>query len=98
MFSTSRGTPINPDNLKQDYQRLVGLAGVPRIRIHDVHHTFTTHALARGANIKAISEAIGHANISIRLRTYAQVLPEQRREVAAKVSAAFFLEPASRAP
>jgi integrase len=66
---------------------------VPHIRIHDVRHTFTTHALAGGANVKAVSEAIGHADISITLRTYAHVLPEQRREVAAKVSAAFFPAP-----
>jgi hypothetical protein len=32
---------------------------------------------------------IGHTDVGITLRTYAHVLPEQRREVAAKVSAAF---------
>ena len=63
------------------------------MRIHDVRHTFTTHALAHGANSKAVSEAIGHADISITLSTYAHGLPEQRREVAAKVSAAFFPAP-----
>jgi integrase len=93
VFCTGLDTPINPDNLKRDYERLIALAGVPRIRIHDVRHTFTTHALAGGANVKAVSEAIGHADISITLRTYAHVLPEQRREVAAKVSAAFFPAP-----
>jgi integrase len=93
VFCTGLGTPIDPDNLKRDYQRLVALAGVPRIRIHDVRHTFTTHALASGANVKAVSEAIGHADSSTTLRTYAHVLPEQRREVAAKVSAAFFPAP-----
>jgi hypothetical protein len=35
----------------------------------------------RGANIKAVSVANGHADSSTRLRTYAHVLPEQRREV-----------------
>jgi integrase len=90
VFCTGLGTPINPDNLKRDYDRLVALAGVPRIRIHDVRHTFTTHALASGANVKAVSEAIGTT-----LRTYAHVLPEQRREVAARISAAFFPAPAA---
>jgi integrase len=93
VFCTGLGTPINPDNLKRDYDRLVALASVPRIRIHDVRHTFTTRALARGANAKAVSEAIGHADVGTTLRTYAHVLPEQRRGVAAKVSAAFFPAP-----
>jgi integrase len=97
VFCTGLGTPIKPDKRKRDYDRLVALAGVPRIRIHDVRHTFTTHALAHGANVKAVSETIGHADVGITLRTYAHVLPEQRREVAAKVSAAFFPVPVTGA-
>ena len=93
VFTCANGGPIHPDNLDRDFHRLIKIAGVPRIRIHDVRHTFTTHALASGANVKAVSEAIGHADISTTLRTYAHVLPEQRREVAAKVSAAFFPAP-----
>ena len=56
VFCTGLGTPINLDNRKRDYERLVALAGMPRMRIHDVRHTFTMHALAHGANIKAVSE------------------------------------------
>jgi Phage integrase family len=62
----------------------------PMIRIHDLRHTFVTLALQAGANSKAVSEMIGHANLSITLAVYAHVLPKQRVDVADKVSAVLF--------
>ena len=90
VFTVANGNPIHPDNLQHDYRRLVRLAGVPYIRIHDLRHTFVTLAYQSGASIKAISEMIGHANIGITLDIYMHVLPEQRIEVSIKVSALLF--------
>lgn len=89
-FASAVGTPINPNNLLRDYYSLLIAAGVPRIRIHDQRHTHVTLALASGANIKAISRRIGHANTSLTLDVYAHVLPEQHTEVADKVGAILF--------
>jgi integrase len=61
----------------------VARADVPRIRIHDLRHTHVTSLLAHGALVKAVSERVGHANVSITLGTYAHVLPAQHAEVAA---------------
>src|SRR5205823_9706634 len=69
VFCTGLGTPINPDNLKVDYDRLVKLAGVPRIRIHDLRHTRITLAIQQGAPIKLVSEEAGHSHVSITLGT-----------------------------
>lgn len=90
IFTAENGNPIHPDNLQHDFRRLVRLAGVPYIRIHDLRHTFVTLAYQSGASIKAISEMIGHANIGITLDIYTHVLPEQRMEVSIKVSALLF--------
>jgi integrase len=90
VFSTGIGTPINPGNLDRDFYRLVGRAGVPRIRIHDLRHTNVTLTLRATADIKAVSQRVGHANVSITLGTYAHVLPDQHQEVAKKVGRALF--------
>jgi len=90
VFAADNGNPINPDNLRRDYDRLVKLAEVPRIRIHDQRHTYVTLALASGANIKAISRHIGHAQSSLTLDVYAHVMPDQHRDVADKVGAILF--------
>jgi integrase len=75
VFTSSGGTPIQPDNLKRDYNRLVKRAGVPRIRIHDLRHTHVTLAIQQGANIKAVSQRVGHRDVSITLSIYAHVMP-----------------------
>src|SRR5579885_2040020 len=77
-----RWQPVNPENVRRDSGRLVKLASVPRIRIHDQPHTHVTLALASGANIKAISRRIGHTQTSLTMDISAHVLPEQHREVA----------------
>lgn len=93
VFAAANGNPINPDNVSRDFVRLVERAGVPWIRVHDLRHTHVTHALGAGANLKALSESIGHADVGITLRTYTHVMPTQRLEVAEKVGAAFFTTP-----
>ena len=90
VFATAVGTPINPNNLTRDYDRWVKRAGVPRIRIHDQRHTHVTLALAAGANIKAVSQRVGHAKTSITMDLYAHVLPEQHLDVSDRVGAALF--------
>ncbi len=49
--------------------RLIGQhrAGLPRIRLHDLRHTWATLSLAAGEHPKVVQERLGHANVSIRL-------------------------------
>ncbi len=90
VFATRDGGVINPDNLDYDFAKLIERAGVPRIRIHDLRHTYATLALEQGIPVKVVSENLGHADISTTLRTYAHVIPAQRSELAARMDAALF--------
>ncbi len=90
IFPSFSGTPINPNNLDRDYDRWVKKAGLPRIRIHDLRHSHVTLAIKEGANIKAVSQRVGHANVGITLGTYAHVSPEQHTDVSRRVGAALF--------
>jgi integrase len=90
VFTIANGKPIHPDSVQHDFRRLVRLAGVPYIRIHDLRHTFVTLAYRHGASIKAISETVGHAGIGITLEVYAHLVADQRREVADTLGAALF--------
>ncbi len=53
-------------------------AGLPRIRFHDLRHTFATVLLSRGTHPKVVQEMLGHANISQTLDTYSHVLPDMQ--------------------
>jgi len=64
------------ERLQLQQQRL-GL--VPRIRLHDLTHTWATLALQAGEHPKVVSEILGHANISITLDTYSHVIPAMQQ-------------------
>lgn len=65
---------MHPERLKV-FDTVVSRASLPRIRCHDLHHTWATLALQAGVPAKVVSEILGHANISITLDTYSHVMP-----------------------
>ena len=54
-------------------QRVLKQAGLPRIRFHDLRHTFATMALQNGVDIKTVSSMLGHYSAGFTLDTYAHV-------------------------
>jgi integrase len=48
---------------------------LPRIRWHDLRHCMATHLFRQGANVRAVQEILGHANVSTTLAIYSHVLP-----------------------
>lgn len=90
VFPAANGHPINPDNLRRDYARLIELAGVPRIRIHDQRHTHVTLALQAGAPVGAISQRVGHSRTSITLDVYGHVTMDMQRQAAQAIDAVLF--------
>ena len=61
-------------------------AGLPRIRLHDLRHSYASAALAAGVPAKVISERLGHATIAVTMDIYSHVLPGLDREAADTVA------------
>jgi integrase len=95
VFANAHGGPIDPNNvdLDRDFARLVKKAGVKRIRIHNLRHSYAMLALATGEHIKVVSETLGHADIAITLRIYAHTMPEQKRALADKMESLLLKPP-----
>ncbi len=64
VFPSEVGTLINPNNLIREFARLVVLAGVPRIRIHDLRHTWASRRLNKGIPNVLISALTRHGRVS----------------------------------
>ncbi len=66
----SDGRRLHADTVTRRFNRLVDAAGVRRIRLHDVRHTYATLSLDNGVHAKIVSDRIGHAHEGITVQIY----------------------------
>ena len=75
VFTWPDGRALHPERFSKWFEQHTRAAGLPKIRLHDVRHSYATAALAAGIPAKIVSERLGHANIAITMDTYSHVLP-----------------------
>ena len=81
IFASEAGEPLDRRYVTTHlFKPLLGRAGLPRVRFHDLRHTCATLLLSKNVNPKVVSEMLGHASIAITLDTYSHVLPDDARE------------------
>ena len=86
VFTRPDGSPIHPHLFSDWFKQHVRKAGLPKIRLHDVRHSYASAALAAGIAAKVVSERLGHATIAITMDTYSHVLPGLDERAAATVA------------
>jgi len=100
VFATRYGGPLDPRKLTQsdpkrarlgDLKAILERAGLPTsLRWYDLRHTFATNLLAAGADVRTVSDLLGHEQIGLTLDLYAHSLPAMKQAAMGKMEAILF--------
>lgn len=81
IFDRGDGHPLAQQTLATHHRGVCDRAGVPRITMHALRHTFATIALGNGAHPKIVADILGHASVTITLDTYSHTNTDMQRSV-----------------
>ena len=76
--------PVTKNYLHHEMDRGARIAGVKRIRIHDLRHSHISLLIDMGFSAVAIADRVGHESIEITYR-YAHLFPSKQTEMADKL-------------
>lgn len=89
VFTTSKGTMIEPRNLNRFLDEAIERAGLRRIRFHDLRHTCASLLLAQGVSPRVVMEVLGHSQMSMTTDLYGHVMPSSLRSAADALDGVF---------
>jgi len=85
VFTRVDGHPLDGTVVTHQFHRFLANAGLPQRRFHDLRHSCATLLLAQGVSPRVVMEILGHSHIALTMNTYTHVVPELRRDAAARM-------------
>jgi integrase len=90
-FANEAGKPMNYSNLVNRYFfPSLASAELPKIRFHDLRHTYASLLIEQGENVKYIQSQLGHSSPTVTLNVYAHLMKKVNQEAAIRLEKAIF--------
>ena len=65
-----QGAPLEPRTYQNKFKSYLQMAGIEETNFHVLRHTFATNCIGNGADVKSVSEMLGHSDVKITLNRY----------------------------
>jgi len=74
-------SPVNPGKQRFDvlrqWRKVIKISEIDSVRFHDLRHTFASHLIMNGVDIKTVQELLGHSSLTMTMR-YTHLAPDHR--------------------
>ncbi len=74
VIHTKTGNPVMPRTLEQSLENMCRVAGIRRVGVHALRHSYATRLFEKHVDIKVISELLGHSSTEITYKIYIHVI------------------------
>lgn len=88
VYVQANGKPYRVNSVTEHFKAFLEKHGLPKIRLHDLRHTFASILYEAGVDLKAISEALGHSDIGTTNRIYTHRFDKTHKKTVTAMSAA----------
>ena len=86
LFSNEEGKPLDPSNVRDRvFHRALEKAGLRRIRLHELRHSFASQLLMQGESLAYVRDQMGHASIQTTVDLYGHLVPGSNRQAVDKL-------------
>ncbi len=76
---------VNPRTYEYRFHKILNECNIPKINYHALRHTFATRSVEANADIKLLSEILGHASVAITMDIYVHPSNENKRNQIEKI-------------
>ncbi|MFI3255137.1 MAG: site-specific integrase [Eubacteriales bacterium] len=84
--------PLSKSFVESEMSRGAKLAGLPKIRVHDIRHSHASLLVEMGFSPLEVAERLGHEKVETTLNTYSHLYPNKQEKLANRLEEIYMVE------